>query len=437
MAIAEQVATLLARVRSPGFLRDVVAVSSGSLGSQAIVVLLSPILMRIYSPAEVGVQALCLSLLVVGVVGSLRYNQSIPLPKQDVDAMLLVVASFLAIFATTSCVALGVYFYGPVLFEITGATAVQGYLWLILVLFLMMGTLDVLLSTAVRFQLFGCLGKAQVTQSSVQMAYQIGAGFLGDPTAKHLLLGVLVGNIASLIVYAYSVSKTIDRELLKETSNRIHELRRNVAVYWRFPLLAAPSALVNASSVQITPLLLAAFYSTQVVGWFALAIRVVGLPITTIGYGVSQVFFQRSAQLQHQSPGQLLTLYKKTARGLLLVAIVPIGLLMLTGPFLFAIVFGEEWRESGRYIVALAPMLICQFVISPLSQIMAVINAQRTQLLWDVSRFVMVVCTICLCGELDLSPFLSVLSYSLVMTLSYIWLYWLTLSRLTRNADVA
>ena len=60
---------LIQRFKRPGFLRDVFAVSSGSAVSQVLAIAASPILMRIYSPAELGIQAICISILFVGVIG--------------------------------------------------------------------------------------------------------------------------------------------------------------------------------------------------------------------------------------------------------------------------------------------------------------------------------------------------------------------------------
>ncbi|WIV51417.1 oligosaccharide flippase family protein [Marivivens sp. LCG002] len=426
---------ILDRVRRPGFLRDILAVSSGSMGSQLIAILSSPILLRIYSPHDLGVQAVCISLLFVSVVASLKYNQAIPLPAEDNDAIVIAQLSVVVVLAMTIGIGLIFYVIGGKIVGATNTPSVIEYLWILPLIFLLLGISEVFLSVCIRFEKFKAVGIAQISQSGAQVLYQTLAGLLA-PTPMQLVLGILVGNLVAMIIYASSLRREVTSFTIIKDSFSLDRLWQAAKFHKKFPILSAPAQIINAASIQATPLLLAVFYSTNVVGWLALAQRLVGLPITVIGYGVSQVFFQHSAKLQNQKPWELLSLYQRTARSLLLICLVPFLLIAILAPMIFGWVFGPEWTEAGAYVRLLIPMFICQFAIAPLSYITAVISAQRLQLIWDIGRLVLIVGLTYTAAFLKLDASVCIALYGLAMSASYIWLFFATSSALKKLSDV-
>ena len=60
-------------------------------------------------------------------------------------------------------------------------------------------------------------------------------------------------------------------------------------------------------------------------------------------------------------------------------------LIFFFGGDLFAFVFGEEWYQSGKLSEIMAPWLMLNFVLSPLSTIPLVLNKQGTFFLLGLS----------------------------------------------------
>ena len=68
------------------FGRGVAVLGGGAAAAQAIAVAASPILTRLYSPADFGVLAVYTSLVsLLGAVAALSYHQAIPLPEIEFD----------------------------------------------------------------------------------------------------------------------------------------------------------------------------------------------------------------------------------------------------------------------------------------------------------------------------------------------------------------
>ena len=51
--------------------------------------------------------------------------------------------------------------------------------------------------------------------------------------------------------------------------------------------------------------------------------------------------------------------------------------------FVFAVAFGEPWRQAGTIAVWLAPMFAMRFVASPLSYVFYIAGKQHVDLMWQ------------------------------------------------------
>ena len=68
--------------------RNVLIASSGNIAAIAITLAASPIITRLFEPADFGIFAVFMSLTyVLSVFGTLRYEAAISLPKEDSDAL--------------------------------------------------------------------------------------------------------------------------------------------------------------------------------------------------------------------------------------------------------------------------------------------------------------------------------------------------------------
>jgi O-antigen/teichoic acid export membrane protein len=87
---------LVNKVLRSEFNRNALTLVSGTAIAQAILVLISPILTRLYSPADFGDLALFISITsIIGVIANGRYELAIMLPEKDEDAINVAAAGFL------------------------------------------------------------------------------------------------------------------------------------------------------------------------------------------------------------------------------------------------------------------------------------------------------------------------------------------------------
>jgi O-antigen/teichoic acid export membrane protein len=92
---------------------------------------------------------------------------------------------------------------------------------------------------------------------------------------------------------------------------------------------------------------------------------------------MGQVFFNRISAYKNQYK-PLFPLVKRMLINLISLSVVPFGIIFFWGEELFAFVFGESWRFSGRLSEIMAPWLMLNFITSPLSTLPLVLNRQRS-----------------------------------------------------------
>ena len=351
------------------FARSVSVLAGGTAAGQGIIVLASPLLTRLYSPEDFGLLAVYASLLgILGVVASLRYQLAIPLPDKEEEAALVVVLSLLVVLGMSFLTALAVLIFGQYIAEVTNTPTLARYMWLLPLGLLLLGIYQVFYYWAIRTREFTAIARTKLTQSVSMVAVQLGGYALG-PLA--LLLGQVFGKAAgttSLGMLAIRNQWSLFRSV--SLQDVFHAAKR----YRRFPIFSTWGGVFNAAGAQLPPLLFAAMFSTSAAGIFMLTHRVLAMPMQLIGRAIADVFFSRAAEARRE--GNLAPLVANIHEKLAHIAMPLALILILIGPDLFTIVFGSDWRQAGEFARWLSIFLYFQFITSPLSQLVSVLEKQ-------------------------------------------------------------
>lgn len=412
------------------FAKSVALLAGGTASAQILTLLASPLLTRLYIPADFGVLAVYAAVLgILSVVASLKYELALPLAETKTAAanLLVLCLGLVACIALLTALVIGVA--GSSLVGLANIPQLEPYLWLVPVGVFSVGLYQALNYWAVYARRFGIIARTKLSQSLSQNLSQLGLGFLGL-TPLGLLIGQVLGQGAGVTGLGTAAWQETKEELRAVRPNSLLTYAKR---YRRFPLFSSGSAFLNTAGLQLPALLLAALYGPQIAGWFALSERVVKLPLAFIGQSVAQVYLAEAANLALSDRGALQRLFRKTARQLLLVGIIPLGLVALIAPWLFRIVFGEEWATAGNYVQVLALMYLFRFVMMPLSQTLNVLERQDLQLVWDAVRVSLVCVVFFLAYFLGWSALNAILMYGIAMSLSYAVLHIMSLKVLHRT----
>jgi len=400
------------------FARGVSVLVGGTAGAQVLLVLAAPLLTRLYSPEDFGLLAVYASLLaLIGVISSLRYELAIPLPEDDGEAANVAVLCLILVVLSTILTGVLVLLMGSAIAAALGVPTLAGYLWLLPVGVLLTGFYSVFNYWAVRTKRFTTIAGTKLRQAVATLAIQLAAFKLGGIA---LLLGQVAGKgVGTTTLGLPALSSTGFKQVswagIKKAGSR----------YRRFPIFTTWAGLFNTGGTQLPPVMIAAFFTAAGAGLYALAHRVLTLPLTLFGSALQSVFLSSAAEAYRNN--QLAGKVPRLLDILIQIAVPPALILALTAPDLFALVFGEEWREAGVMAQWMTPWLVMQFCTGPLTIINAVAEKQHLGLIMQAQLFLVRVSMI-LIGAYYGDLVFTILLFSVGSAVSYFAFLWVVLS---------
>ena len=407
--------TALASKLPPGsFIRNVVTLMTGTTFAQALMILVAPILTRLYTPEDYGVYALYSSILgILAVVACWRYELAIVLPEKDEDAANLLVLSICICFGMALLtLALVALFRNPVA-NLLGAPELAPWLWFMPLSLIAAGLFQAFNYWSTRRKQFRRLAVRQITQSTVTAATQLGTGFVLHPGPGGLISGSIIGQLVATGRLVWQTYKDDKKHFL---AIKLWLIKDQFVEFRRFPQMLTWSGLLNTFSAQLPVILMSYFFGPGIVAYYVLGYRVLTVPMTLVGNSVAQTFFPWGTEAYRR--GELGSSVIKISTVMFNIVLVPIVLIMICGPDLFTFVFGNAWRTAGEYIVWLSPWILFQFISSPLSSVFLILQRQDINLFFDGLLFLLRVAIIMIGGSLN-NPLLTIQIYGITSAVFY------------------
>lgn len=386
----------LTRIFKRKFVRNVLTMASGTAFAQAITMLFSPILTRMYGPEVFGIVAIFASILgILAPWSTLTYIFAIVLPKTDEEAFVLFKLSLYLAVSTSLTVLLLFWGLGAQIVEAFNLQPVEPFLLLVPLLMFVDAVSQTLRHWMIRKEKFKSLTKINVASALVGNVSKALAG-LQYPVATTLIVLNIAGNAFFSLLLFFGVRKDMPeniqavRSLLKPDWQ---ELREAFLKYKDFPFLRTPQVFLNAVSQVMPALMLASFFGPAAAGFYGIGRRVLGLPSTLIGASIASVFYPRIAKAAHQGE-DLRKLVLQVSITLAAVGFVPFGLVFAFGPWMFGLVFGAEWVTSGEYARWLSLWLYFGFINTPSVQTIPILNIQGWFLKYEIVSIVLRIASI-------------------------------------------
>lgn len=357
-------------IRKSPTAKHVSTLLSGTVIAQLLALITAPLISRLYSPTEIGVYTLFTSVVatVVAVAG-LRYDLGIVLPKSHGNARLLRNTVTVIIFVVSICVTLFMIPFAGALAKWLGNPELAP--WLIysgLAVFTLSQvnsfnywftrTLQYRVISINRVQMSGSIAISQIIFSLCHLG-----GVAG------LVIGHILGQSLAAGTLMWKGRKQVEGETAPSLT-RLQLLKR----YKKMPLINGPNALVDAIRLNGIMMMIGALFSTDAVGQFGQAWRLMQAPVSLITGAISQVFYQKFASTEK---GNTTALVKTSVKLSLISGFVPFAVIAIIAPWLFPWFLGSQWNESGLIGQALVPWLYLNVATSPISTVFLTIDRQQ------------------------------------------------------------
>ncbi|MDD2779815.1 MAG: oligosaccharide flippase family protein, partial [Candidatus Methanomethylophilaceae archaeon] len=281
------------------FLSNIFKLTTGTMVAQMTGILLIPVITRIYSPEFFGVAQIFLSIAaVLLVVSSLSYNYVIMLPERDEDSMnvfMLCIVCVLGTSTVTGAVIIGFSDWFETVFEMP---MIADYLiWL--PIFVGFNSLFVILNGWLSRKVkYGVLSRGIVVNSVSTRVFQIGSGLIvASP------MGLIFGSMMGLALSNLFMFRGLKEDVGLIKTVTIERMKGLAIRYKEFPIYGSTASLANSMSWELPAFMLAYYFNPTVLGYYALAIMAVKLPMAMVGTAISQVFYQKASEEMNQTGG--------------------------------------------------------------------------------------------------------------------------------------
>jgi len=371
------------RKHTGGFFKDTLKLVSGTVVAQALGLIFSPIIARLYTPDDFGTAAIFVSLTsIFGVLACLRYQFAVLLPQSDKEAANVLALSLSFAVIVTGITSFLIIVGRKPIIQILNAPDLYHYVWLFPVSLLFVGIPQALNHWHLRMKNFGRLATVKVSSAVARHGMQLILGIFGYIQAGGLIAGNLLGSALGVSLLGQHIWKHDVRRFKNDV--RFERMITVLKRYRKFPLIDVWGGFLNNLSWQLPPLMLSYFFSQTIVGFYALSFRVIQAPMQLIGRAIVQVFFQRTSELR-DNKFELAMTVESVFQRLVAFGLLPALLMTFAGREFFVVIFGENWTESGIYLQILAPWMFFRFISSPLSTLFTVLERQELTLIVHIA----------------------------------------------------
>jgi O-antigen/teichoic acid export membrane protein len=392
------------------FFKNVLTLFTGSVVSQAIPVLISPILTRQYHPHFYGEYAFYLSIVtILSVAATARYDLSIMIAEDSSTSkaatqlsLLISIFSFVILFACSIVCTIFHLFEGKLLYFYIASINIS-----------LIGIYNTFYHRLNRNAAFKMISLSQFVQSLVVAAYQVVSGFFA-PNTFNLILGNLFG-IAFAVAFIIINDKK-SNELIKDLSfEKLTDVAKRFSNFPKFDLWAG---LFNIAFQQIPVLLITSIFGAINAGYFSLTQRVLQIPTSLIGGSILGAFRLKAID-EFSKHGNCVNIFIKVFKFMVVVGIIPTLIVLFFGDTIFKIIFGSNWITAGVFSQIMIIMFFAKFITSPLTYMFYIAEKQSWNL---IGQIIFIVATLgsFLTGYFYKSITLALVLYTISNTVLYL-----------------
>jgi O-antigen/teichoic acid export membrane protein len=362
------------------FLRNVSILVSGTAISQAIPLLTSPLITRLYEPASFGVFAVYVSMVSILItIATGRYEKAIVIPDDIETSKKLTVLSQVLILLFTGLLFFTTFLFGEIVLTSLNLGDLIPFMYLLPIGVLIMASDQSIYHWANKIEKYGSMSLSKIVNNVSSGTLQIVFGLLHLET-----IGLIFSKLAGLVAsFLFMIRTFVFSDFLKYTSS---ELKLVAKRFIKFPTYLMSAHLLNTMALNSPPIILAFYFNSVEVGFFGLTQRAIMLPVSIISRSVGDVFRQKASEHFHQQ-GNCRKLYNQTLLSLSVIGLIPFFILLFLSPMAFSFVFGTEWETAGVYAQILAVLFLFQFIVGPLSNLFMIAEKQKLELFWQITFF--------------------------------------------------
>lgn len=369
--------SLVDRIKRSSFFKNIAMLASGSIISQAIVVVCSPLLTRLFEVDEIGMYSYLITMVsTFTAIMNGRYDMAIVSEEKEDNIFPIIKLSLIIgfIISVVATIGFGIYFW---IFK----PEYSQYRYAIIFFFLLLvanALINVCTSYNNRKREYKLMTSVYVIRTGCQNIGGVILGFF-----KLGVFGLMLPYSIGQYLGIRRQAKTLLPDLKRVLKSKASEMKAVAKKHIQLPLFSVPAMFANSFSYSSITIFMESLFDMSVVGYYSLSTRILGLPLSLVSGNVSKVFFQE-ASAEFAKKRKFNNSFKKTFSFLTFLSL-PMGLVIYwLAPWACQVFFGESWIVAGDYIRILTPYYMVRFVGTALTPGLIVCNKQKQELVFQL-----------------------------------------------------
>jgi O-antigen/teichoic acid export membrane protein len=351
----------------------------GSLIANVLVFIFLPVLTRLFSAETFGVLAIYSSIVFfISSFSALRLELSVVLPKKNSDAINLLFSAVLIVGITSSVLFVVIFFMKIFFKEFLDSHNINDFLYLIPFSVLFLGIITSFDYWNNRLGYYKKMSLVNVCKSTSVISSQFILYLIGF-VKSGLIIGLVIGQFISFLTAIKFSYKSIRKEIVHISIQKSRSLLKS---YKDIPIYNTIISSTNTLSNELPIYFFGIYFGAVEVGLYAIAFRVLKVPVGMISNSISQVFLKEVSYKfnRYENLYNYIRQYYIKMLVLGVVIFVPLFISSYYTDFFL----GNEWEDAGIYMRLLIPLVFIGFLNSPASNLVSILNRQKQFFILDI-----------------------------------------------------
>lgn len=380
---------------------------SSTITQLVMLVVVIPILSRIYTVEEHGDITTFMSIMAVGAAFfTLKYDQAIMVEDDRSKAKALVKLSSLINLGFLILSTLVIWLFRESIAAYFGFQLVPSWLYLVPITIFLTGMIDILNVWWNREKKYRKLSMNRIATFVGSSGYKIAHGLLKFRGPNGLILGHTIGQALSVILF-------LPKRLRQNLSVDFPELKQLWSRYKSFRNWATPGSLINVIGAQIPVFLILLFFDRETNGYYGNAMKLTYLPLTAVSYAISQVLFERLARIKNDSQASIKLGYN-ILYFLFFLAFIPVVAMVVWGDIITPFILGDNWEVAGVMTQIIVLFCFAMYLSSPFAVAFEVYNKLKVQFVFTSLFAVLTGAALYIALEVTNDIYMGLMAFSIV-----------------------
>ena len=332
----------------------------------------TPLLARIYGPAEFGQLALFTSVIsILTVVSCLRYEGAIQVVDDSKVDSIVWTAVLVAAFTLT--IGMAALHLGTLQNSFESLHNLSNDARWAPIVAACAGVILVASNLTIRTNRYI---RNALLRSGASVLFVVIA--LGSSGVSLLHANAIAFAIVGVVALGYLIV-TVEKR-------NIHDTLRTARGYLKYPILLAPTSLLDAIALTLPVLFISGSYGMESTGHYAQIQRLIGAPMLLAGVVAGQLFTKRSGELYRAGESSRALLWRIVGN-LAVGGVVVISAIAWFGEPICQLILGSAWRYDTQFLLLASVPLVVRAVISPISTVFLTHNHIGVAVGWQIIYF--------------------------------------------------